>query len=71
MRFKIVTLVAAGLVLSTALAAFDENGIHSFLIKVKGQQELETLKKMHQFNEIFDNYHFGGISPDIPTQKGK
>ena len=71
MQCKIITLLTVGLLFSTILNAIDEDRDHSFIIKAKGQQELKTLKDIHYYNEIFDNYHLGGIAPDIIEEKGK
>ena len=71
MQLKVITLLIVGLTLSTTLWATVESINSSLLYKVKGQEELKTLKEMQNYDEIFDNYHLGGISPDAPPQKGQ
>lgn len=71
MQFKIIGLLIVGLILSTSIKAMEDERDHLFIIMTSGQQELEALKEFHHYNEIFDNYHVGGTSPDVTIRKGR
>jgi hypothetical protein len=66
-----------GLLLSTAVmaAATQENPSQTpkaTVQEISPQEKLKLLKEIHSYNEVFDNYHTGGI-PYEPsaTIKGK
>ena len=73
MRFTMIVLLALGAILSSAVLAFNGNENENFLSlnNTNGRQELKNLKEIHNYNEVFDNYHLGGIAPDTPSQKGE
>lgn len=72
MQVKILNLFAIGFIFSTSLQAIDPS--KRPLSPANPAREtpngnLENLEKMHNYNEIFDNYQLGGIAPDIDSGK--
>ena len=65
MRFKILVLSVL-LIFTTAINAVGEVDGHLLYAEARGQKELKTLKDVHDYNEIFDNYQLGGLPYEPP-----
>jgi len=69
MRLKVVSILIGSLILSTALTVIESQEalasmppLHAKTTEHKlGEKQLENLQKIHQYNEVFDNYHTGSI----------
>lgn len=71
MSVKFLSVLAGGLFLSTAVLAMDSQGDSLSPRSSRSdsvKDPLELLKDVHNYNEIFDNYHSGGIPYEAPPQ---
>mgnify|MGYP000175540119 CR=1 FL=1 len=74
MQYRILLLLALCMCFTSVLNAredsMDDTVVSSSIRRPMGYQELKNLKDIHRCNEIFDNYHLGGISCE-PIEKGQ
>ena len=70
---KFIAILMGGLFLTSAVMAVGmQEKPASPPQEMSPQEKLKLLKEVHNYNEVFDNYHTGGIPYEPPQNiKGK